>query len=87
MRIQTAQEQHRALHGLYASELAALRSTGAQSRQGRYSLQLQQTGAESYTAVATAQGPQIRDSGCSTLTLQVDQGYPQAGPNAGCWNR
>ncbi len=86
-RIQLAQEQHRALHGMYSAELSALRSTSAQSRQGRYRLQVQRSAGESYTAVATALGAQSRDSSCPTLTLAVDQGYPQAGPSAACWNR
>ena len=86
-RIQLAQEQHRALHGMYSADLGALRSASAQSRQGRYSLQLQRTAGESYTAVATALGPQSLDGACPALTLAVDQGYPQAGPNPGCWNR
>lgn len=86
-RIQLAQEQFRALHGMYSSELSALRGTLAHSRQGRYSLQLQRTAGESYTAIATAQGAQSRDNSCLALTLSVDQGYPQAGPSAACWNR
>ncbi len=86
-RIQLAQEQHRALHGMYSADLGALRSASAQSRQGRYSLQLQRTAGESYTAVATALGPQSQDGPCPALTLAVDQGYPQVGPNPGCWNR
>lgn len=86
-RIQLAQEQFRSLHGMYSGELSALRSASALSRQGRYSLQLQRTAGESYTAVATAQGPQSRDDRCLALTLSVDQGYPQTGPNPACWNR
>jgi type IV pilus assembly protein PilE len=86
-RIQLAQEQHRALHGMYSADLSALRSAPALSRQGRYQLQVQRSAGESYTAVATAQGPQSRDSACPALTLAVDQGYPQAGPSPACWNR
>lgn len=86
-RIQQAQEQFRALHGMYSAELSALRSASALSRQGRYSLQLQRTAGESYTAIATAQGAQSRDNPCLTLTLSVDQGYPHTGPSAACWNR
>lgn len=86
-RLQSAQEQYRALHGMYSGELSALRSMAPLSRQGRYSLQLQRGDGESYTAVATAQGRQKRDDHCPALTLQVDQGYPLVGPDAGCWNR
>ncbi len=86
-RIAQAQEQYRALHGMYSAELSALRSASTQSRQGLYLLQLQRSGGDAYTAVATAQGAQSRDSACPTLSLTVDQGYPQAGPSARCWNR
>jgi type IV pilus assembly protein PilE len=86
-RIQLAQEQFRALHGMYSTELSALRGMAAQSRQGRYSLQLRRTDGESYIATATAQGAQSHDNPCLALTLSVDQGHPQAGPNAACWNR
>lgn len=86
-RIQLAQEQHRALHGMYSAELSALRSASAQSRQGRYSLQLQRTAGESYTAIATALGKQSGDGDCPALTLAVEHGFPQVGPSAACWNR
>ena len=86
-RIQHSQEQYRALHGMYSDNLAVLRSASAQSAQGRYQLQLQRNGGESYTAFATAQGLQHTDHACPVLTLSVDQGYPQAGPSAACWNR
>ncbi len=86
-RIQLAQEQHRALHGMYSSELNTLRSASAQSRQGLYSLQLQRSAGETYVATATAQGAQSRDSHCPALTLAVDHGAPQVGPSVACWNR
>ncbi len=86
-RLQHAQEQYRALHGMYSAELSALRGSPARSPQGRYQLQLQRSAGESYTAVATAQGPQSRDSACPALSLAVDQGYPHTGPSALCWNR
>ncbi len=95
-RIQVAQEQHRAHHGGYAQDLAALRSGAApsapgaqsvQSGQGRYLLALHREDAESYTATATARGTQAKDPDCSALTLQVVQGFVQTGPDAKCWNR
>jgi type IV pilus assembly protein PilE len=86
-RIQHEQERHRAQHGFYSTELSALRRTTEPSRQGRYRLLLQRTGAESYTVVATAQGEQRSDQACPTLSLAVDQGVAQLGPNARCWNR
>jgi type IV pilus assembly protein PilE len=86
-RIQVAQEQHRAAHGLYAQDLSALLGVGSTSRQGRYALRLTHSDAESYAVVATAQGAQLKDSACATLTLQVVRGFPQEGPSASCWNR
>lgn len=86
-RVQQAQEQHRSAHGLYASELAALAGAAPTSPQGRYALRLDLTGGEAYRATATALGPQARDTACATLTLEVRQGFAQAGPDAGCWGR
>jgi type IV pilus assembly protein PilE len=86
-RVQAAQEQHRAAHGMYAQDLAALLGVAATSRQGRYVLSLTRSTAESYHVVATAQGPQVKDSACPTLTLQVARGFPQEGPSPSCWSR
>ncbi|MDP1902192.1 MAG: type IV pilin protein [Rubrivivax sp.] len=86
-RLQAAQEQHRALHGLYASEMAALRGVTPTSPQQRYAVALQPTGPDSYRATASAQGLQVDDRDCRALTLEVAQGFAQAGPTAQCWNR
>jgi type IV pilus assembly protein PilE len=86
-RVQAAQEQHRALHGLYAGDFGALRGTAPSSPQGRYDMELTLTGPESYAARATARGAQAGDSGCTTLTLEVASGFPSAGPSDACWNR
>lgn len=86
-RLQMAQEQHRALNGLYASDLTALRGVTATSLQGRYALVLEATGPESYRASANALGPQAADRDCGALTLEVAQGFARAGPSTQCWNR
>lgn len=86
-RVQLAQEQHRSAHGLYAGEFSALAGTAPTSPQGRYALHIDITGSEAYRATAVAQGPQAADTPCATLTLEVRQGFAQAGPNAGCWGR
>jgi type IV pilus assembly protein PilE len=86
-RLQVAQEQHRALHGLYAGEIDALRGVANTSPQQRYTLTLQLTGPESYRASADAQGEQMADHDCRTLSLAVSQGYAQIEPSAACWNR
>lgn len=57
------------------------------SAQGHYLIQLQTSHADTYTAVAVAQGPQARDSACATLSLQVRSGFGTEGPNARCWHR
>jgi type IV pilus assembly protein PilE len=88
-RLQAAQEQHRAAHGLYAAQLGALRGVGAVSPQGRYTVSLALQGAEGYRATATARagGPQASDRECVELTLDVVQGFATAGPSARCWRR
>jgi type IV pilus assembly protein PilE len=86
-RVQAAQEQHRALHGLYADELGRLRGTAVRSTQGRYTLSLARNGPEAYVATATASGEQAGDRACPALTLEVNQGFPREGPSAACWQR
>ncbi len=86
-RVQQAQEQHRSAHGLYASDLGALVGTAPTSPQGRYAIAIDRSGGEAYRATAVARGAQARDTACATLTLEVRQGFAQAGPDAGCWHR
>lgn len=86
-RVQQAQEQFRSAHGLYAADLSALIGTTRRSPQGRYEINLALNGGEAYLATAKALGAQADDPGCSTLTLQVKQGFAQVGPHAGCWLR
>ncbi len=86
-RLQAAQERHRSAHGLYTADLAALAGTGAVSGQGRYAISLALVGPEGYDATANALGPQARDTGCTTLTLRVRQGFAETGPSAACWLR
>lgn len=87
MRLQLEQERHLGVHGLYASQLPALTGVGTSSRQGRYALTLESTGADAYRATARAQGEQARDADCPALTLDVRQGHARIGPDARCWNR
>lgn len=86
-RLQVAQEQHRNAHGLYAGDLQALLGVSGRSPQGRFSIAVTLTGPQSYQATASAMGPQTGDQGCARITLSVQQGYAQIGPNAGCWLR
>jgi type IV pilus assembly protein PilE len=89
MRLQAAQEQHRALHGLYAPDLQPLRGVTERSAQGLYRLSVQATGRDAYraSAVAIAAGSQAGDTACATLTLDVNLGFAQEGPSPACWNR
>jgi len=59
------------------------------SAQGHYRLELQQSQADHYTAFAVAVAPaaQRHDTACSTLSLQVRQGFGTEGPHARCWHR
>jgi len=88
-RLQAAQEQHRGLHGLYASQLRSLRGVAATSPQGRYGVVLASVSAEGYRATATAlpDGPQAADHDCAELTLDVERGFTRSGPSARCWQR
>lgn len=87
-RIQIAQEQHRALHGLYAGDLAALGS-GPSSSEGLYRVSLERGHGDTYVAVARARsdGPQANDTACEEITLHVEQGFATLGPTPRCWNR
>lgn len=90
MRLELAQARHRMLHGLYASELAALQGVPQPlSTQGRYRVALETTDAEGWRASATAVAgsPQAADAACLQLTVEVRQGFTSVGPSARCWNR
>lgn len=88
-RVQTLQEQHRALHGLYASRIDGLRGAAAISPDGRYSIAMDLVGADGWRGTATARAgtPQAADRDCATLTVSVVEGFATFGPAAGCWNR
>jgi type IV pilus assembly protein PilE len=86
-RVQAAQEQHRSHHGLYATELGALRGVAPRSDQGRYTVAIEPLGAEAYRATATATGAQAQDHDCAVIALEVRSGFPTHGPSAACWNR
>jgi len=90
MRLELAQARHRLLHGLYASDLAALHGVPQPlSSQGRYQVVLDASDAEGWRASATAVagGPQAADTACQRLTMEVRQGFSSVGPSARCWNR
>jgi type IV pilus assembly protein PilE len=86
-RVQFTQEQYRALHGLYATEPAALKGVMVNSLQGRYLLRLENDGPDGYRATAHAVGSQAQDHDCRAITLAVHNGRAQVGPTPQCWMR
>ncbi|MBI5721655.1 MAG: prepilin-type N-terminal cleavage/methylation domain-containing protein [Burkholderiales bacterium] len=87
-RLQLAQERHRETFGRYAGELATV-GFAASTPGGRYRIELEPTGAESYQAFAVARegGPQDGDGACRALSVEVRQGFATIGPDGRCWNR
>ena len=88
-RVQLAQESHRAHHGIYASQLDALRgAAAARSSEGRYDIALHGGGTR-FEAVATARADTLAaaDAACAELRLQVHVGVAEYAPSARCWNR
>lgn len=89
-RVQMAQEQYRAVNGLYAGSLSLLRGAASPlSAEGLYDIELESSSAEAFGVVARARagGLQSRDSDCPWLALRVDQGIAEQAPRAACWNR
>lgn len=90
MRVQLAQESHRALHGLYAPQLALLRgASAARSGEGLYDIELLSDGGMHYEARASARAGSVAagDGACAVLRLQVQDGLAAYAPSARCWNR
>jgi type IV pilus assembly protein PilE len=90
VRIQMAQESHRALHGHYAPQLGALAgATGTLSREGLYALALRTDTPGGYEARATARDGTAAagDERCPALVLRVREGVADYAPNRRCWNR
>jgi type IV pilus assembly protein PilE len=90
IRLQMAQEQFRAHHGIYAANLSQLRgASSARSDAGWYDIALAAVQPQSYEAVALARadGSQGGDSACAQITLRVFDGMAETGPQARCWNR
>ncbi|MBL8340733.1 MAG: prepilin-type N-terminal cleavage/methylation domain-containing protein [Rubrivivax sp.] len=87
-RAQLAQERHRAAYGVYSAQLRAL-GLATTTPGGRYTLALETRGAEGYRlhAHAMADGGQQADGGCTTISVEVRQGFATLGPEGRCWNR
>lgn len=87
MRVQSEQENLRALSGLYTSDLGSLRGVQPTSPQGRYTLSVATTGPDGYRAVAQALGDQRADTDCRAITLEVTLGFATRGPRPACWGQ
>jgi type IV pilus assembly protein PilE len=90
LRVQLAQENHRANHGLYASQLSALVGAASpRSSEGLYDIELLGSGGDRYEARATARAGSVvaSDTGCAVLSLQVRDGLADFAPSPRCWNR
>lgn len=88
-RVQMAQEQFRAQHGIYAADPQALNGVAMRSEAGHYELQLMRSDPLTYEAVASARadGAQAQDADCLQITLRVSDGLAEFGPSARCWGR
>jgi type IV pilus assembly protein PilE len=90
MRLQLAQESHRAQHGLYATQLGLLvGANSAHSPEGLYDIALLGDGGAYFEARATARagGAAAGDTPCTVLQLRVRDGLAEFGPSPRCWNR
>ena len=88
-RLQLAQAQYQAQHGLYAQQLEMLvGASAAQSAEGYYQIVLLDVAADGYRAAARARsdGPQARDSECRELQVIVSGGFAEFAPSRRCWN-
>ena len=90
MRVQLAQEQFRAHHGIYsANRQALIGASFTRSESGWYDITLVQVQPDRYqaSAVPRADSPQANDRECPRLTLVVSDGRAEFGPTLRCWNR
>lgn len=71
LQLHLKQLQWRGLHAQYAESLSDLGWPTAVSSAGHYSLQLQNTGTQTYELRATALGMQTRDTDCNQMSLRV----------------
>lgn len=89
LRIQSAQEKYYLNQNTYADTIAKLNITGTEN--GFYALAITAGNATTYTATATAQGPQLADDACRTFTVTA-QGARTATDSGGadnsaeCWD-
>lgn len=85
----TAQERHFLQHNTYAADIDAAPPDGlgipATTPGGRYALAITSANAAVFSATATAQGPQARDTHCAEFA--IDATGAKTATNADCWGR
>ncbi len=88
-RMQAAQEQYRQHHGVYGAERGALSGIGPFSNEGLYSLVVRDAQGERVTLAARARSDRAQhgDGDCREITLRLNQGFAEQGPDGRCWNR
>ncbi len=86
--IQQAQERHRSNNTAYAGSLGALPAPkpATSTPGGYYTLAVSDESTTGYTATATAQGSQAKDSNCTPMKVVADKGNISYTPD-GCWKK
>ncbi len=88
-RMQAAQEQYRSRHGVYGADRATLSGIGPTSGEGLYSLVVRDADGDRVTLAALARHDRAQsgDGDCREITLRLNQGFAEPGPDGRCWNR
>jgi type IV pilus assembly protein PilE len=89
-RLQFAQERHRSAQGRYAADLAELGPAAMlRSAEGLYDLSARSAGDGAVLLLARARADRAQhdDANCREITLQLNQGLADPGPNGRCWNQ
>ena len=86
--LQQAQERYRSDETTYAGSLDDLRAPkpSTPTPGGYYTLAVSGESATGYTATATAQGSQAKDSNCTPMKVVADKGNISYTPD-GCWKK
>jgi type IV pilus assembly protein PilE len=89
-RLQFVQERHRSAQGRYAADLAELGATAMwRSPEGLYDLSARPAGDGAVLLLARARTDRAQrdDGACREITLQLNQGLADPGPDGRCWNQ
>jgi len=85
--VQQAQERWRANNPIYSSDLASLGISSATTSGGYYILAIAGTSTgTTYSASASGVASQASDTGCTTLTVTINNGTATNTPTS-CWSK